>query len=38
MAKIPTWVEKGVGARSKNLKSAQLNFRRQLEYASVEPK
>ncbi|MEV4310666.1 ABC transporter substrate-binding protein [Actinocrispum sp. NPDC049592] len=38
MPKIPTWVEKGVGARSKNLKSAQLNFRRQLEYASVEPK
>jgi oligopeptide transport system substrate-binding protein len=36
MPKIPTWVERGVGARSKNLKSAQLNFRRQLEYASVE--
>jgi len=36
MPKIPTWVEKGVGARSKNLKAATLNFRRQLEYASVE--
>ncbi|TCO58448.1 peptide ABC transporter substrate-binding protein [Actinocrispum wychmicini] len=35
LPKIPTWVEKGVGARSKNLKAAQLNFKRQLEYSSV---
>jgi oligopeptide transport system substrate-binding protein len=36
MPKIPTWVEKGVGARSKNLKSAVLNCRRLLEYSTVE--
>jgi oligopeptide transport system substrate-binding protein len=36
MPKIPTWVEKGVGARSKNLKGAVLNCRRQLEYSTVE--
>jgi oligopeptide transport system substrate-binding protein len=35
LPKIPTWVEKGVGGRSKKLKAAQLNFKRQLEYASV---
>jgi oligopeptide transport system substrate-binding protein len=35
LPKIPTWVEKGVGGRSKNLKAAQLNFKRQVEYASV---
>jgi oligopeptide transport system substrate-binding protein len=35
LPKIPTWVEKGIGGRSKKLTSAQLNFKRQLEYASV---
>jgi oligopeptide transport system substrate-binding protein len=35
LPKIPTWVEKGVGARSKKLTAAQLNFKRQLEYSSV---
>ncbi|MFC0114481.1 peptide ABC transporter substrate-binding protein [Kibdelosporangium aridum] len=35
LPKIPTWVEKGIGARSKKLTAAQLNFRRQLEYSSV---
>jgi oligopeptide transport system substrate-binding protein len=35
LPKIPTWVEKGVGGRSKKLKAAQLNFKRQLEYSSV---
>jgi oligopeptide transport system substrate-binding protein len=36
LPKIPTWVEKGVGGMSKKLKSAQLNFKRQAEYASLE--
>lgn len=35
LPKIPTWVELGIGARSKRLKAATLNFKRQLEYASV---
>jgi oligopeptide transport system substrate-binding protein len=35
LCKIPTWVEKGVGGRSKKLTAAQLNFKRQLEYSSV---
>jgi oligopeptide transport system substrate-binding protein len=35
LPKIPTWIELGVGGMSKRLKAAQLNFKRQLEYASV---
>jgi oligopeptide transport system substrate-binding protein len=35
LPKIPTWIEKGVGAKSKKLKSVTLNFKRQIEYSSV---
>jgi oligopeptide transport system substrate-binding protein len=35
LPKIPTWVEKGIGARSKKLSAVQLNFKRQIEYSSV---
>jgi oligopeptide transport system substrate-binding protein len=36
LPKIPTWVEQGVGGMSKRLKTATLNFKRELEYSSVE--
>nr|WP_042190211.1 ABC transporter substrate-binding protein [Kibdelosporangium sp. MJ126-NF4]CEL19169.1 Oligopeptide ABC transporter, periplasmic oligopeptide-binding protein OppA (TC 3.A.1.5.1) [Kibdelosporangium sp. MJ126-NF4]CTQ95030.1 Oligopeptide ABC transporter, periplasmic oligopeptide-binding protein OppA (TC 3.A.1.5.1) [Kibdelosporangium sp. MJ126-NF4] len=32
---IPVWMERGVGAKSNNLETATLNFKRRLEYSSV---
>ncbi|MGH3610584.1 MAG: ABC transporter substrate-binding protein, partial [Pseudonocardiaceae bacterium] len=33
---IPVWAEKGVAAKSKHAKTAALDFRRRVDYSSVE--